>query len=469
MMNNIFSNRKYFLLFPFFLFIIYLPNKPIPSDFHWHDSQRIGQIILIAYAVIFGVLLRFFETGKKIFYAFLIFVFLGIVSTFLSSSLIWSLTEMAIFLGSYALGIFVYRFFSADYERVEKYSFFVLFFTVFFLVVYFSVTYISSFFIGNLFDAWQFINGFSNPRFFGQFLTLLLPVLIAPVLQKSRWSRAFFILSCTTCFMLVASGTRGALLGIGSVMTVYALLNKLSRQWVILMLKIACIAFFMQYILIGLLPDYFQMTVENDAFDRKLVGLSARELLWWKSIDMVMERPFFGFGPMHFANMSDVIASHPHQFFLQILSEWGGVFFLVFFCCLLRVIFLIIKELIFFEKIKDEKMKIIYVCLSASVLSSLMQSMVDGVFVMPYTEIIFVFMASWLAAVYHGLEGKENAMRNSLTMNGLIMNFLFIFAACILAYSFFEKSPTYIGKSQENYYKNEGFLKPRFWINGGFK
>lgn len=234
----------------------------------------------------------------------------------------------------------------------------------------------------------------------------------------------------------------------------------------LLMLEIACIAFMMQYILIGVLPDYFQMTVQNDAFDRELVGLSAREVLWEKSISMVIERPFFGFGPMHFANMPDVIASHPHQLFLQILSEWGILFSLIFLYFLLKVIYLIVKELISFERIKGENSRIIYVCLSASIIASLMQSMVDGVFVMPYTEIIFVFMAAWLTAVYHG-RGKCS-VDGVLSIHGCIINIIFIFSACVLIYSFVEKSPTYIGKSQENYYKNKSFLKPRFWINGGF-
>ncbi len=458
--------RRYFLLFPFCFFVFYLPNIPVPSDFHWHDSQRVGQILLITYAVIFGTFFGIFEIGNKIFLYVLFLIFLGLISACLSNFPIWSLTEMAIFLGSYALGVFLYHIFCVDYENAERYSFFILFLTAFSLSFYFVVAYISSFFIDNKFDVWQLINGFSNPRFFGQFLTLLLPVLLAPVLQKNRWSKVFFILSCMVCFMLVASGTRGSLLGIGSVIAIYALLNKLSRQWMLLMLKIACIAFMMQYILIGVLPDYFQMTVQNDAFDRELVGLSAREVLWEKSISMVIERPFFGFGPMHFANMPDVIASHPHQLFLQILSEWGILFSLIFLYFLLKVIYLIVKELISFERIKGENSRIIYVCLSASIIASLMQSMVDGVFVMPYTEIIFVFMAAWLTAVYHG-RGKCS-VDGVLSIHGCIINIIFIFSACVLIYSFVEKSPTYIGKSQENYYKNKSFLKPRFWINGGF-
>lgn len=467
-MNKLIQTKKeIFLIFPFFLFFLYLPNTPIPINFHWHDSQRIGQILLISYAVIFGVFFRFFEIKNKIFFITLIFVSLGILSSSLSSHIMWSLTEMSIFLGIYALGIFVYRIFCIDYKKLEIYSFFALFLTAASLFIYFFVAYVSSLFIDEEFDVWQFINGFSNPRFFGQFLTLLLPVLLAPVLRKSQWSKAFFVLSCAVCFMLIASGTRGALLGLGSVMIVYVWLSNLSRRWVLLMLKIACAAFLMHYFFIEILPGFLQINVQNSSLDRKLLGLSARELLWGKSISMVIERPFFGFGPMHFANMPNVIANHPHQLLLQILAEWGVLFFLVFFYFSLKLIFLIFKELIFSEKIKDENSKIIYVCLSASIFSSLMQSMVDGVFVMPYTEIVFVFIAAWLAAVFYK-ENKCSPIR-SLSAQGWTLNFLFFLSACILLYSFYENSPTYIGKSQENYYKNDGFLKPRFWINGGFK
>lgn len=465
-MKSISYGKRIFLIVPFLLLIFYLPNNPFFDNLPWHDSQRIGQILLIIYSVIFGVIFGLFDIKLKIVLIFLTFIVLGVASSFLSAYPVWSLTEMAIFVGSYALGVFLYRIFCFDYKKAEKYSFFSLFLTASSLSIYFFVAYFSSLFIGDIFDVWQFINGFSNPRFFGQFLTLILPVLLAPVMQKSRWSNAFFVLSCVVCFMLMASGTRGSLLGIGSVAAVYALLNKLSREWVFLILKIAGIAFLMHYLLLEIFPDYLQIIVKNGALDRKLFGLSARELLWEKSISMVIEKPFFGFGPMHFANMPGVIASHPHQLFLQILSEWGILFFLVFLYFSSKVIFLILKELIFFKKIKNENSKIIYVCLSASIFASLMQSMVDGVFVMPYTEIIFVFIAAWLSAVYY--EENKYSVDEYLSIQGWILNFIFIFSSCILMYSFIEKSPTYIGKNQENYYNNAGFLKPRFWINGGF-
>lgn len=457
------------LLVPIFLAILILPNVPLKSYVHWHDSQRLGQILLIVYSIFGGCFLKYFTVKKYIFIYFLIFIALGIFSSFLSDFPLWSLTELSIFVGGYALGFFIYRKFDESYEAMESYSLFIFFLTASLLALYFFIAYTTSFFIGGQMDTWEFLNGFSNPRFFGQFLTLLLPVLFAPILQGNKWRKYFFVLSLIVCFMLIASGTRGAFLGLGAVALIYLWLSKMSRKWTILFIKITCVALVMHYILMEVIPDFFQMNVRNEAFDRKLFGLSAREVLWGKAIAMVNERPFFGFGPMHFANMKSVIANHPHQLFLQILSEWGILFFLVFFYCLIKIIYAILIELIFPNKIKNEKTKIIFMCLSASVFSSLIQSMVDGVFVMPYTEVIFVFMAAWLAAVYYSEKNEPVFEAHCVSsIKSWIINLIFIVAAIILLFSFFEKSPTYIGKSHDNYYKNEGFLKPRFWINGGF-
>lgn len=461
--------RLYFLLAPVIFIIFYLTNFTLNSRLHWHDSQRIGQILLMVYVVIMGVILNLFEIKIKLLLVFLIFIFLGLLSSFFSKNIIWSLTELSIFIGSYAFGFFVYRIFCFNYYKSEVGALFTLFLTASSLTIYFMVAYMSSLLINEKIDVWQYINGFSNPRFFGQFLTLLLPVLMAPVLRRSKCSSVFFALSCMVCFMLIASGTRGSLLGLGSVAIAFFFVNRIGKNFVVLMVKIALIALVMQYFFIDILPRYLQIDVQNGALDRKLLGLSARDLLWGTAIFMVFDKPLLGYGPMHFSNMKGVIASHPHQFLLQIMSEWGLLFFVVFFYFSLKIIYSIFRELIFFEKIKDSNSQIMFLCLSASIFASLMQSMVDGVFVMPYTEIIFSFMASWLAAVYYG--GKNEHICEAhylLSVRGFAINLIFIFSVAILLFSFCEKSPTYIGKSQKNYYENEGFLKPRFWINGGF-
>lgn len=233
-----------------------------------------------------------------------------------------------------------------------------------------------------------------------------------------------------------------------------------------MILKVSCVGFLMQYILIDILPAYLQINISNNAMDRKLIGLSAREIIWGESVSMIIQKPIFGFGPMHFANIKSAIANHPHQLFLQILSEWGILFFMLFLFLFKKIIFSLVKELKYFSRVKDDEQKIIYVCLTAAIFSSLMQSMVDGVFVMPYTEVIFIFMAAWLASIYFGKnfeieEGYPMAHRWGV-------NLIIVFFSFFLIFPFIKNSPTYIGKSQDNFYNNVGDYMPRFWLNGGF-
>lgn len=433
----------------------------------WHDSQRVGQIYLIIFYTFLFVLLNISAYSKKNRHIFFCFVFLGAVSCLMSEEKIFAFTEMAIFFGSYIMGIVLFHLMKLGAEKnLEKYFFLFLFLSAASLAIYFFMGYISSFFSKTNFDVWDFFNGFSNIRFFGQFMTLLIPVLVAPVLLRKKWSSAFFCISCIIFFMLIASGARAALMSLGSVVFIYLFIGKLSRGWAFLIIKISCIGFIMHYILIDILPKYFQIGVWNNVADRKLTGLSSRELIWNQAIEMLIQKPFFGFGPMHFANMNNTIANHPHQFFLQILSEWGIPFFLFLFFILIKIIIVVFKELKYFKKIKNNEKKVIYVCLVASIFSSLIQSMVDGVFVMPYTEIVFVFLAAWLASIYFDEDFKDE--NNKFIFQNIIIKLIVMFFSLILCFSFFESSPTYIGKSQDNYYNNSGDYMPRFWLNGGF-
>jgi len=38
---------------------------------------------------------------------------------------------------------------------------------------------------------------------------------------------------------------------------------------------------------------------------------------------MILAKPLFGFGPMHYSDIANRIAAHPHQAWLQWASEWG--------------------------------------------------------------------------------------------------------------------------------------------------
>lgn len=452
-----------YLICPILFTLFYLVNDTLLPSLSWHDSQRIGQIALIVYAIFFGVIFKLFEIKVEQFYFLLGFLILGGISSFQANLTIWSFTEMAMLLGCYGFGLFICKIFCLN-QNLEKISFFIFFVTASSLVLYFIISYISSLFLGLGFDVWGFIKGFTNPRFFGQFCTLIIPIMIAPVLMKSKWNKAFHTLVCMVAFMAIASGTRGTFLGIGAVAVLYYFLNSVCRKFSLTIGKIFLTAFFMQLFFIDFLPKYLNIFVENNALERKVIGLSARDFLWLQAVEMIADKPFFGFGPMHFANIQKTIASHPHQLFLQIFSEWGMIFGLLFIIVFIKVINLIIVEVKYSYINNSEESKIIYICLAASIFASLVQSMVDGVFVMPYTQILFVYMAAWISSMHcRNIEVLNNKI---LSWRGGILSLILICSACILIYSFFPGSHTHIDAERDKYLSNFGFLKPRFWLNG---
>lgn len=462
-MNEKFMKNGLYLICPILFTLFYLVNDTLLPSLSWHDSQRIGQIALIVYAIFFGVIFKLFEIKVEQFYFLLGFLILGGISSFQANLTIWSFTEMAMLLGCYGFGLFICKIFCLN-QNLEKISFFIFFVTASSLVLYFIISYISSLYLGLWFDVWGFIKGFTNPRFFGQFCTLIIPIMIAPVLMKSKWNKAFHTLVCMVAFMAIASGTRGTFLGIGAVAVLYYFLNSVCRKFSLTIGKIFLTAFFMQLFFIDFLPKYLNIFVENNALERKVIGLSARDFLWLQAVEMIADKPFFGFGPMHFANIQKTIASHPHQLFLQIFSEWGMIFGLLFIIVFIKVINLIIVEVKYSYINNSEESKIIYICLAASIFASLVQSMVDGVFVMPYTQILFVYMAAWISSMHcRNIEVLNNKI---LSWRGGVLSLILICSACILIYSFFPGSHTHIDAERDKYLSNFGFLKPRFWLNG---
>lgn len=77
------------------------------------------------------------------------------------------------------------------------------------------------------------------------------------------------------------------------------------------------------WLVFKVLADHLGIEIANAASDRLTTSLSGRGPIWWQAWHMLVERPWLGFGPMHFADIPNSIAAHPHQAILQWTSEWG--------------------------------------------------------------------------------------------------------------------------------------------------
>ena len=55
----------------------------------------------------------------------------------------------------------------------------------------------------------------------------------------------------------------------------------------------------------------------------RLASSQSRSYLWETALELVERRPWLGVGPMHYAHHPNDKAAHPHNFYLQLASEWG--------------------------------------------------------------------------------------------------------------------------------------------------
>ncbi|SDX04004.1 hypothetical protein SAMN05216317_12517 [Nitrosomonas eutropha] len=215
---------------------------------HWHDQQRIGQILTLAMAVIAALLI--FGLGRlrtplllshmnhRLFV--LVIVAAGVFA-YLAHQPLWAFTELA--LGVACLGLSwlvasvrrLYGIQNAGGHTVDRVLLATLFFICARLVARFDVSYLAAITNGEgILDAWLLVDGFSNPRFFGQFLTLALPLLAAPLLVEGNLRRyalvagVLIVLIWTTA---IVSGARGTWLGLACATVVFACIGPIGRRW----------------------------------------------------------------------------------------------------------------------------------------------------------------------------------------------------------------------------------------------
>jgi len=169
-------------------------------------------------------------------------------------------------------------------------------------------------------------------------------------------------------------------------------------------------------------------------------GSSGRFDLWKTALELFLDSPFFGVGPMHFAFYSGDYA-HPHNAALQILSEWGGIAFLA---AAVLVVSVFGKTMALRGRAE---------CATVSALGGLLvSSLFGGVLVIPITQVIFFLCCGVLLYAgdfsWYRLEWLPRIVRLSAILFVLLASFAFKF---------------------RNGTEVRGAIvdSPRFWQNGG--
>jgi O-antigen ligase len=168
--------------------------------------------------------------------------------------------------------------------------------------------------------------GFSNPRFPAQLEALTIPFLpLAWRLASSRWLRYLVALVAALWWMcFFGSGSRTAWAAVLVACVVLATTGRVSRAWLTWQ-AIASIAGLCLHLLLFVGLPYlagWETSIEGSRF-AQTGSIEARLALWKIALEDVIRSPVLGVGPMHFAFETNGEGAHPHNFWLQLASEWG--------------------------------------------------------------------------------------------------------------------------------------------------
>lgn len=254
--------------------------------------------------------------------------------------------------------------------------------------------------IGHVETIMLFEGTFSNRRFFGQVASMVVPLLSYPLLKsnKTRMQRwGLYTLLSIWWMLVIVSGTRGTWMALGVASVVLALLAwHASHRWLRIQLLTAMAGALLFVVMFVWVPLWLDQGASVENRLSNLATLSGRHELWLLAWMQIAAHPWLGIGPMHFAAIHNDFGAHPHNALLQLAAEWGMPATLGLVLPAVAGLVVLLAGL----RRPAASHNFLLVCLTASLLAASVQSMVDGVIVIPYTQVWLVLISGWALGVH---------------------------------------------------------------------
>lgn len=311
-----------------------------------------------------------------------------------------------------------------------------------------------------------FTSVFSNRRVFGQVASMVMPLLAYPFLVSSytrlqRWGA--FILLALWWMLVIVSGTRGtwmALVVAASILAFFAW--RACVRWLRVQATAFGVGALLFWVLFVLLPVWLgqNATIENRLSN--IDSLSGRSELWAMAWTHIQAHPWLGIGPMHLAAIPFKYGAHPHNAILQLAAEWGVLATLAI---ILPALFSIHHLLARLRQQASNPTNVLLMCLSASLLAAGAQSMVDGVIVMPYSQLWVALIAGWTFGVYFRY---ENGFCSNVVSGyfRFVIPTLSLFALTLLMNGIFPEALYRAQATKAFLDAGNNTVPPRYWMVG---
>ncbi len=461
-------------VFPLACFLVLSFNVNVAPHLYWYDQQRIGQVAAlslmaltcVACLVVPACSMRFVMPSPWVRCALAVFFAMGAVSAARAASVPDALLEWSRFV----LLVFLAWVVSTGTRAYPRAACLMLMASIAVAVAWFLGArlgpYVAIVTLSLPLSHTAFLDGFDNPRFFGQLQTMTLPLLMLPLILPGISGR----MRLCACVLLAAwwtlawlSGSRGtlyALLATGAASAI--LFGAWGRRYALLSLCLALAGGLSYWLLFFVVPHWLGSTIDGTSFERGAFTLSSREALWTLSIQRLAEHPLLGIGPMHFAREANPVGAHPHSIPLQIAAEWGAP---AAFVAMVGIALAVAGRTVELRRLLRESRTGSEVQMDAILLiaiaAALTQGLVDGVFVVPYTETLLATLIGFA----WGRAGLEHAGRPIPYGGRLILGLGLSCVAIMLAVITWTQA-VHLDERILEQESRAAVLLPRFWSAG---
>lgn len=440
-----------------------IPKIIIETSFH--DSQRLLELLLIALILLHSIIFRshnsYFTAIPNIRYAFYALITLAIASAYLAKSPRHAIIEISLFAGLSYLTIFVVNLYHENNTRLIKWLTYAFWTSILLTMVSFYVGYITATIFSTPLVWPNPLTGFSNIRSFNQYQLWTLGLITLPLLTleiKSAQTRRYLHFGLVCWWVLLFySASRGALLAwLVGLLATAIIYRKLAWPFIRLQLMHITAGFISYQILFKLIPNLRGSALVTGTIMRDTS--SDRLELWRLCVSIIQDHPIFGVGPMHFAWVSQTSA-HPHNSVLQIMAEFGLPAALIILAMAFYGLGCWLKRFSLKNLRADTTLNSsLAIVLFFTLITNASYSLVDGVIVMPISQVIMFTVLGIAIGLYSDAQLTEAKTTHLATP---------LFACLVLIALIWSTLPEIIQNASGNENRfSIGYLAkgPRLWL-----
>lgn len=309
--------------------------------------------------------------------------------------------------------------------------------------------------------------GFSSVRFFNQFQTFTLPLIVLPALLWAGTRRTRLVwLGVAACWwmLLFASGGRGAALAmVFALVATPLLLRRRAIGWLGAQLRAAAAGAGLYFVFFKLLADS-----GADLLHRASLDDSWRFIMWRHAADLMQANPVLGVGPMHYAyHPFEDYAAHPHNAVLQWGAEWGVPALLLFVLVGGWGLTALIRRTRAVGLVQAAaRTDAFRVALVAAALAAALHALLDGLFVMPLSQVMMALLIGWALGL-HGAHVPGAVRPQQAPGARLVLQGGLLVAVAVVAWGVTPEA-TRLETRQQAYIQSVPMrnLWPRYWQQG---